>query len=107
MGILLEADGIVFRIVFLNAFGVLFCQHVVHFGMIFGCVLEPWASENHAKVYNCRQFHAFDPLGTESVSESASGRGLGCVFQDFGGDRDILWQLFQPLHLETFFGRHS
>ena len=58
---------------------------------------EPWAFENHAKVYNCMHFHALDPLGAESVSGSASGRGLACVFQFVGSDWGTHWGSNLPL----------
>ena len=91
----MEAGGIIFRSVFLHVLFAPFSQHVVHFWIIFGGVSEvfgePWTSENHAKVYNYMHFHALDPLGAESVSGSASGRGLGCVFQDFGFDWGTHW----------------
>ena len=72
---------------------------------------EPWALENHAKVFNSMQFQGLDPFGAESVSGSAFGRGLACVFQDLGADwgthwGSILhfWQLFQGLIREAVFG---
>ena len=40
---------------------------------------EPWAFENHAKVYNYMEFHGLDPCGAESVSGSAFGKGLACI----------------------------
>ena len=60
--------------------------------MIFGSVLEafgePWTFANDAKVCNYMHFQGLDPFGAESVLGSASGRGLACVFQDFGADWD-------------------
>ena len=52
---------------------------------------EPWTLEHHAKVYNYMHFQGLDPFGAESVSGSASGRGLGCVFQDLGADWGTHW----------------
>ena len=52
---------------------------------------EPWALENHAKVYKCMHFQGLDPFGAESVSGSAFGRGLACVFQDLGADWGTHW----------------
>ena len=52
---------------------------------------EPGALENHAKVYNYMHFQGLDPFAAESVSGSASGRGLGCVFQDLGADWGTHW----------------
>ena len=104
MGILLAAGGRIFRGVFLHVLVVPFFQHVVHFVMLFGVFWEvfwePWPLGNHAKVYNYMHFHALDPLGAESVSGSASGRGLGCVFQDLGADWDTHW--VSILHFATF-----
>ena len=75
------------------------------FWEVFG---EPWTSENHAKVYNYMNFYALDPLGAESVSGSASGRGLGCVFQDLGADGgthwDSNWQLLAGFSSSDFAG---
>ena len=74
---------------------------------------EPWTFENHAKVYNYMHFQGLDPCGAESVSGSVFGRGLACVFQDFGADWethwipfDHFWQLFQGLIWEAVFGKH-
>ena len=76
----MKAGGIIYQSVFSDVFLVLFLWHVVHVGMICGGVSEvfgkPWTSDNHAKVYNYMHFYALDPLGAESVSGSASGRGL-------------------------------
>ena len=58
---------------------------------------EPWTLENHAKVYNYMHFQGLDPFGAESVSGSASGRGLGCVFQDLGADWGTHWVSILPL----------
>ena len=58
------------------------------FWKVFG---EPCPPENHAKVFNYMHFQGSDPLGAESVSGSASGRGLGCVFQDLGTDWGTHW----------------
>ena len=52
---------------------------------------EPWTFENHAKVYNCMHFQGLDHFGAESVSGSAFGRGLACVFQDLGADWGTHW----------------
>ena len=68
-------------------------------GCILGWFLEifwevfwkPWTLENHTKVYNYMHFQGLDPFGAESVSGSASGRGLGCVLQDFGSDWGTHW----------------
>ena len=64
------------------------------FWWVFG---EPWTLENHAKVYNYMQFQGLDPFGAESVSGSASGRRLGCVFQDLGADWGTHWGSNLPL----------
>ena len=58
---------------------------------------EPWTFENHAKVYNYMHFQGLDPCGAESVSGSAFGRGLACVFRDLGADRGTHWGSFWPL----------
>ena len=52
---------------------------------------EPWTLENHAKVYNYMHFQGLEPFGAESVSGSAFGRGLACVFQDLGADWGTHW----------------
>ena len=56
-------------------------------------------------------FQGLGPLGAESGSGSAFGRGLACVFQDFGADWGThwapfghFWQFFQGLILEAVFG---
>jgi len=58
---------------------------------------EPWTFENHTKVYNYMHFQGLDPFGAESVSGSALGRGLACVFQDLGADWDTHWGSICPL----------
>ena len=42
-------------------------------------------------------FQGLDLFGAESVSGSASGRGLGCVFQDLGADWGTHWGSKLPL----------
>ena len=69
---------------------------------------EPWTLGNHAKVYNRIHFQGLDPFGAESVSGSASGRGLACVFQDLGADWgthwDSIWQLLAAFSGSDFGG---
>ena len=36
-------------------------------------------------------FQGLDPFGAESVSGSASGKGLACVFEDVGADLGTHW----------------
>ena len=36
-------------------------------------------------------FQGLDPFGAESVSVSAFGKGLACVFQDLGADWGTHW----------------
>ena len=56
---------------------------------------EPGALGNHAKVHNYMQLQGLHPFGAESVSGSAFGRGLGCIFLRSG------CQLGHPLGLHV------
>ena len=47
---------------------------------------EACAPENHAKVYNYMQFQGLGPFGAESVSGSAFGRDLACIWADLDAD---------------------
>ena len=47
---------------------------------------EAWAPENHAKVYNYMRFQGLGPFRAESVSGSAFGRDLACIWADLGAD---------------------
>ena len=47
---------------------------------------KAWGPENHAKVYNYMHFQGLGPFGAESVSGSAFGRDLACIWADLGAD---------------------
>ena len=49
---------------------------------------KAWAPENHAKVYNYMHFQGLGSFGAESVSGSAFGRDLACIWADLGADWD-------------------
>ena len=53
---------------------------------------EAWAPENHAKVYNYMHFQGLGPFGAESVSGSAFGRDLACIWADLGADWGTHWE---------------
>ena len=55
---------------------------------------EAWSPENHAKVYNYMQFQGLGPFGAESVSGSAFGKVLACIWADLapiGAPIGSLW----------------
>ena len=53
---------------------------------------EAWAPENHAKVYNSMHFQGLGPFGAESVSGSAFGKVLACIWADLGADWGTHWE---------------
>ena len=53
---------------------------------------EAWSPENHAKVYNYMHFQGLGSFGADSVSGSAFGRDLACIWADLGADWDTHWE---------------
>ena len=55
---------------------------------------EALAPGNHAKLYNYMQFQGLGPFGAESISGSAFGRVLACIWADLvliGAPIGSLW----------------
>ena len=53
---------------------------------------QAWAPENHAKVYNRMHLQGLGPFEAESVSGSAFGKDLACIWADLGADWDTHWE---------------